>query len=244
VFARRLKQLRKLAKVLANSGYRTSFRRAGVAAAIEHEPLLKTLNFSTIVDIGANRGQFSLVARCCFPAARIIAFEPLDPAAERFRNALRGDSLVTLHQVAIGPSKGDATMHVAAEDDSSSLLPITELQKSLFTGTREVATATVQVDTLSDRIKDGELQSPALLKIDVQGFELAVLHGCVSLLPRFSHVYIECSFVELYAGQALAAEVIDHLSDHGFDLRGVYNVQYDPQGCALQADLLFAARNR
>jgi len=244
VFARRLKQLRKLAQVLANSGYRTSFRRAGVAAAVEHEPLLKTLNFATIVDIGANRGQFSLVARRCFPAAKIIAFEPLTPAAERFRNALRGDSLVILHQVAIGPSKGDATMHVSAEDDSSSLLPITKLQQSLFTGTREVATVTVQVDTLSDRIKEGELQSPALLKIDVQGYEVAALHGCASLLPRFSHVYIECSFVELYAGQALAAEVIDHLSNHGFDLRGVYNVEYHPQGCALQADLLFAARNR
>jgi hypothetical protein len=97
---------------------------------------------------------------------------------------------------------------------------------------------------LSDRIKDNDLKSPALLKIDVQGYELAVLHGCASLLPRFSHVYIECSFVELYAGQALAAEVIEHLSDHGFDLRGVYNVQYDPLGCALQADLLFVARNR
>ena len=49
--AKRLKQLRKLAKVLANSGYRNAFRRAGVAAAIEHELLLKTLNFATIVDI-------------------------------------------------------------------------------------------------------------------------------------------------------------------------------------------------
>lgn len=241
---RRLKQLQKLIKVLANSGYRTSFRRAGVAAATEHESLLKTLRFSTVVDIGANRGQFSLVARRCFPAARIIAFEPLPAAAERFRNALRGDALVTLHQIAIGPSKAEATMHVAAYDDSSSLLPITELQQSLCTGTREVATATVQVDTLSNCIESNELQSPALLKIDVQGFELAVLHGSASLLSRFSHAYIECSFVELYMGQALAAEVIDHLGGHGFDLRGVYNVEYDSQGCALQADFLFAARNR
>ena len=244
MIAKRLKQLRKLIKVLANSGYRSSFGRAGVAAATEHEQLLKTLDFATVVDIGANRGQFTLVARHCFPTARVIAFEPLGPAAERFRNALRGDSLVTLHQVAIGPTKTNATMHVAAEDDSSSLLPITELQQSLSTGTREVATATVEVDTLSDRITDAELKPPALLKIDVQGYELAVLQGCASLLPRFSYIYIECSFVELYAGQALATEVIDHLSDHGFDLRGVYNVQYDSQGCALQADFLFAARNR
>jgi FkbM family methyltransferase len=244
VIAKRLHQLRKLAKVLANARYRQSFRRAGVAAAIEHEALLKTLDFATVVDIGANRGQFALVARHCFPDACIIAFEPLASAAERFRNALSGDSLVTLNDVAIGPTKEQATMHVTAEDDSSSLLPITALQQSLSAGTREVATATVQVEMLSDRIKDDDLRSPALLKIDVQGYELAVLRGCASLLPRFSHVYIECSFVELYAGQALAAEVIGHLSDHGFDLRGVYNVQYDPRGCALQADLLFTARNR
>ena len=103
---KRLNQLRKLAKVLANSGYRTSLRRAGVAAAIEHESLLKTLDFATVVDIGANRGQFALVARRCFPAARIIAFEPLAGPAERFRTALGGDPLITLHQVAIGPANG------------------------------------------------------------------------------------------------------------------------------------------
>jgi FkbM family methyltransferase len=244
VIAKRLHQLRKLAKVLANADYRKALQRAGVAAAIEHEALLKTLDFATVVDIGANRGQFALVARHCFPNTRVIAFEPLASAADRFRKALGDDSLVTLHHVAIGPIKEKATMHVTAEDDSSSLLPITELQQSLSAGTREVATATVQVEMLSDRIKDDDLKSPALLKIDVQGYELAVLHGCASLLPRFSHIYIECSFVELYAGQALAAEVIDHLGDHGFDLLGVYNVQYDPRGCALQADLLFAMRNR
>ena len=134
-------------------------------------------------------------------------------------------------------------MHVTAEDDSSSLLPVTELQQSLSSGTREVAAATVAVELLSDRLREDDLKSPALLKIDVQGYELEVLHGCASLLPRFSYVYIECSFKELYAGQALAAEVIDHLYGRGFELRGVYNVQYDPQGCALQADFFFAARN-
>ncbi len=242
MLSKRFRQLRKLTKVLANTGYRTSFGRTGVAAAIEHERLLKSLNFAAVVDIGANRGQFSLVARRCFPTARIFAFEPLTAAAERYRNALRGDDLVTLHQVAIEPAKQSATMHIAAEDDSSSLLPITELQQSLFSDTREVATAIVQIETLSDRIKVDELQSPALLKIDVQGYELAVLEGYALLLRSFSHVYVECSFVELYGGQALAAEVIDHLSKRGFNLRGVYNVPYDPQGTALQADLLFVPR--
>jgi FkbM family methyltransferase len=244
VVARRFLQIRKLAKVLANSGYRSSLRRAGVAAAIEHEALLKTLDFATVVDIGANRGQFALVARRCFPNARIFAYEPLAGPAERFRVAMRHDPLVTLQQVAIGPATGAAIMHVAAEDDSSSLLPITPLQQSLFAGTNEVATEEIKVECLACRLKPEDLQPPALLKIDVQGYELPVLQGCATLLNRFSHVYAECSFVELYAGQALAPDVIAYLREHDFDLRGVYNTYHDSQGKAIQADMLFAARTR
>jgi FkbM family methyltransferase len=238
------RRLRKLVTIFAHRDYRSAFFRAGVAPSIEHIRLLKSLDLATIVDIGANRGQFSLVARHCFPAARILAFEPLPQPASRYRTAFANDPQITLHEIAIGPAATSATMHVAAADDSSSLLPIAPLQNSIFAGTREVATATIQVEMLSCRIKDDDLKSPAMLKIDVQGYDLPVLHGCASLLPRFSHVYIECSFVELYMGQALAAEVIDYLYDRGFDLRGVYNVHYDSHGCAVQADMLFAARNR
>jgi FkbM family methyltransferase len=240
MLAKRFKQMRKLAKVLATPSYRRAFRYTGVAAAIEHEPLLKTLKFASVVDIGANRGQFSLVARHCYPSARIFAFEPLPGPADRFTKAFDGDHLVMLRRAAIGPQTGTATMHVAAEDDSSSLLPITSLQQSLFAGTQEVAMQTVQIECLANCINETDLNQPALLKIDVQGFELPVLEGCLPLLPKFSHIYVECSFVELYGGQALAAEVIQWLRNNKFGLIGTYNASYDGHGAAVQADLLFS----
>jgi FkbM family methyltransferase len=243
MLAKRFKQIRKLVRVLATPSYRSAFRRAGVAAAVEHEPLLNNLKFASVVDIGANRGQFSLVARHCYPAARIFAFEPLLAPADRFSAALGADSLVTLQRLAIGPASGSAAMHVAAEDDSSSLLPITPLQQSLFAGTHEVSTETVRVECLANCINQADLRSPALLKIDVQGFELPVLEGCLTLLPNFSHIYVECSFVELYAGQALADDVIRWLGDNNFGLSGVYNASYSPSGTAVQADLLFRQSN-
>lgn len=239
MIAKRLRQFRKLFKVLGHGDYRAALRRSGVAAAIEHEPLLRTLRFETIVDIGANRGQFALVSRRCFPQARIIAFEPLAAPASRFRTVLGDDPLVTLHPVAVGATACEATMHITGEDDSSSLLPLTDLQQSL-SGTREVATETIQVEPLSNRVCAEDLMPPALLKIDVQGYELAVLQGCEPLLDRFSHLYVECSFVELYEGQPLATEVIAFLHSHKFGLAGAYNVQYDDRGRAIQADLLFA----
>ncbi|MCC7476807.1 MAG: FkbM family methyltransferase [Pirellulales bacterium] len=238
---KRFNQFRKLLKVLGNSTYRSAFRRAGVAAATEHEALLRHFNFATVVDVGANRGQFSLVSRQCFPQARILAFEPLASPAKKFETAINADPLVTLHRVAIGAIDGTATIHISAADDSSSLLPITELQQTLSPGTHEVATEPIAVVKLDSQIDERELKSPSLLKIDVQGFELSVLQGSAALLQKFSNIYVECSFVELYEGQALADEVINYLRDHGFNLCGVYNVSYDSRGKAVQADFLFSA---
>ena len=137
-------------------------------------------------------------------------------------------------------SSGNANIHVSKRDDSSSLFPITATQVALFPGTAEIATANVRVAPLRDFISALDIQVPALLKLDVQGFELEALRGCEDLLDRFSYVYAECSFVELYAGQALADEVIAWLRERGFKLRGVHNMDYDRGGRAIQADFLFA----
>jgi hypothetical protein len=83
---------------------------------------------------------------------------------------------------------------------------------------------------------------PALLKVDVQGFELAALSGCASLLDRFAGVYVECSFVPLYAEQPIADEVLAYLRDQGFRLSGVYNLTHDRSGGAVQADFLCERR--
>ena len=194
----------------------------------------------TVVDIGANRGQFALVARRCLPQARVISFEPLPAAAAKFRAVFADDDRVTLHEVAIGPVRGNATIHISRRDDSSSLLPITATQASLFPGTEEAATAVVRVAPLREFVSAADIQTPALLKLDVQGFELEALRGCEDLLDRFAYVYAECSFVELYAGQALADEVIAWLRERGFNLRGEHNTVHDRGGRAIQADFLFA----
>ena len=153
------------------------------------------------------------------PQARVISFEPLPAAAAKFRAMFAGDDRVTLHEAAIGPVPGNATIHISRRDDSSSLLPITSTQVALFPGTEEAATAIVRVAPLREFVSSEDIQPPALLKLDVQGYELEALRGCEDLLDRFAYVYAECSFVELYAGQALADEVIAWLRERGFRLR-------------------------
>ena len=207
-------------------------------AGAEHRHVLSG-GLRAVVDIGANRGQFALAAREWAPTARVIAFEPLPGPASIFRRVFEGDDQVSLHQVAIGSKSQQRTMHISGRDDSSSLLPISSVQSTIFPGTAEVSTTEVMVGPLSEFVAEDDIESPAMLKLDVQGFEKEALIGCESLLSRFHLVYCECSFLELYSGQKLAPEIIDWLSSRGFGVIGVFNSTYDQDGRAVQADFLF-----
>ena len=233
-----LKKIFKLLKIIKNSSYRPALLQ-GVAAGIEHEKLLRSFTCRTVIDIGANHGQFSLVAHSCLPDATIISFEPMSKPASTFRKVFTDHSRVTLYESAIGPDNNTATIHVSGKNDSSSLLPISPLQNTLFPGTSEVRQETVKIAPLASFIRSDEIISPALLKIDVQGFELQALKGCEELLSHFDYFYIECSFMELYSGQAFASEIIDYLNEKEIRLMGIYNIFYNLQGQAVQGDFFF-----
>ena len=235
-------RLRKLAAIAARSSYRGAFLRHGVAPAIEHEAVLRGLGFDFVADVGANRGQFSLVCRRMKPQARIVAFEPLPGPAAIYRALFSADPCVRLHECALAPQRGEMTMHVSGREDSSSLLPISALQSENFPGTEGVGVCRVSVGPLSDFVGPEDLGGQNLLKIDVQGFELEVLKSAEALLSQFRWVYAECSSVPLYEGQPLVEEVIQWLKTHRFDLIGRFNPSRGRDGAPLQADLLFELR--
>jgi FkbM family methyltransferase len=226
----------KLTRLLTFAAGRQGLRYR-VAAAVEHWQALSALDVKTVVDVGANKGQFALLATGVFPDVTIYSFEPLQEPAARFREMLGEE--VRLFETAIGPSDREATIYVSHRIDSSSLLPITK-QSEIFPGTELKEERVVAVAPLTKYLSPEHIKPPALLKIDVQGYELEVLKGCDPLLMLFEFVYVECSFVELYEGQALVGEVILYLVHRNFQLSGVYNQVGDSEGRPVQADFLFA----
>jgi len=232
--------LAKLLRVLWVPQYRRAFLHARVAASTEHERILEGLQLSTIVDIGANRGQFALCVRRLYPRAQIFSFEPLDKPALAWARIFESDPRARLFKKAIAAQSGSATMHVSRWDVSSSLLPIGQAQHENFPFTEETSRETVETTTLDACIEAGMIRAPALLKLDVQGSELAALHGCSTLLDQFAHVYVEASFIELYVGQAMATEVIRFLFERGFYLMCVANLSHGASERPIQADFLFS----
>ena len=200
---------------------------------------MERVDCDLLLDVGANRGQFSLMARHVRPGLPICAYEPLTEEAEIFRRCLRGEAGVSLHCVALGETAGLAPMHISRRADSSSMLPIGRRQTEIFPDTEEVATRAVPVVPLDERAADWQAARRALLKIDVQGFELAVLRGARAALTHCQYVYVECSDVPLYVGQALFPEIADYLSTAGFRLLSRENESF-ANGVPVQADALFS----
>ncbi len=232
--------LTKIMRVLWIPEYRRALLRARVFASTEHDRILAGLELNTVVDIGANRGQFALCIRRLYPQAQIFSFEPLRKPARSWMRNFSADTRARLFNKAIALQSGSATMHVSRWDVSSSLLPFAQAQHDNYPLTEEASREVVETATLEACVDEHMIQDPALMKLDVQGFELSALQGCALLLGRFKYVYVEASFVELYLGQALASEVIEFLFSRGFKLMCVANLSRGASARPIQADFLFA----
>lgn len=229
----------KLVAILRHRDYWRALR-LGVAASTEHANTPLPFDYATVLDVGANRGQFALLAAHRFPAAQIICFEPLDVPRATLERVFFDDSRVRVVGIALAASARRSQMFVSAADDSSSLLAPTALQLATFPRTNVVQQVSLTTERL-DVLLDGEPPvRPALLKIDVQGAELDVLIGAEGILGQIDTILVECSFVELYTGQSMADDIVRFLHDHDFRLTGAVTPHVDAHRRIVQADLVFA----
>ena len=122
---------------------------------------------------------------CSQPALSACTDLRVRAAARAIRRLARiaaGQEGIQAFRAAIGPEAAPARLHVMEPDDCSSLLAPTERQSALFPQTRLAGSLPVEMAPLHAFIGPGDLHAPALLKLDVQGFELAALAGCAALL--------------------------------------------------------------
>ena len=230
-------RIRKLLLVVTNWNFLKVFIKYRVLATFQHSYVLDNRH-KTIIDIGANRGQFALAASIN-RNAKIFAFEPLSAPANIFQEVFKDNAKLRLFRAAIGEAVNQMPIHVSAKDDSSSLLELLPLQSKLFPGTHEIRVDTISVAPLHEFLLPTDIVSPSLLKLDVQGYELRALRGCEQFFHIIDQIYCECSFMALYKDQDLASDVIVYLRGFGYQLVGVFNLKTTKKGESIQADLLF-----
>jgi FkbM family methyltransferase len=188
-----------------------------------------------LLDIGANVGDWTRMALSIFPDLRFVLIEPqremrasLESLAERpgcfFINA------------AAGPKSGHMVQTIWEDLGGSSFLP--PVEEELLRSGRQRLTKIMTIDEALQQ-ECGGFQ-PDLVKIDVQGFELAVLAGAKQLFDCVELFIIETSLFEFMPGQPLTRDVINFMTQRGYEFYDVTEYGRRPFDGALgQIDLAF-----
>ncbi len=206
---------------------------------------LRHLPIRTVLDIGANTGQFARYATTVLPAARVFCFEPLlRPFAELKSWAQSYDrGQVIPFNTALGDSEGRAEIfHHLQHTASSSLLRSTSLTAGLYPQTRKQRTEIISLRTLDNMVEDHsiELIPEVLIKMDVQGYEDRVIKGGARVFGGARACLLEINLDLLYEQQASFKELVSLLDRHGLSYRGNFHQTYDRDGHVIFLDAVFA----
>ena len=203
-------------------------------------PWLCARRFSTVLDVGANVGQFALAANAVWPEAQIYSFEPLPDCHQQLLARLSHVKNFTGFNVGLGDKPGSLVFEKNAFSASSSFLKMASTHKLEFPHTQNSQRVTVEVKRLDDVTAELALRSPILLKIDVQGFEDKVLHGAEATIQKAEVIIIESSFEVLYENQPLFDDIYRTMMHRGFVYKGAMDQMVSPKdGRPLQADAIF-----
>ncbi|MDO8908137.1 MAG: FkbM family methyltransferase [Pseudohongiella sp.] len=141
-------------------------------------------------EIGAHVGNRLMAWRAL--GARVVALEPQPLFMQTLQRRYGTDEAIVLEEKAVGAEAGEATLHVSTRTPTLSTLSQDWIacvqQDASFSKVQWDRQVTVPMTTL-DALIDvwGE---PTFCKIDVEGFELAVLQGLSRPLATLSFEYI------------------------------------------------------
>lgn len=185
-----------------------------------------------VIDGGANVGQFSVAAQTIFPEATFHLIEPQPPCIPLLRELCAKRNFV-LHEFALSNHAGAVEfLKTEAPSTGAYVNPSHRGQEAI----------TVPANTIDALFADQITAAMrGLLKLDIQGHELAALNGGIKVLESIEAVLIEVMFLPFGPPIPRLVEFFDH---HGFDLYDVASLAARTRDNRLSGgDLIFARRS-
>lgn len=171
-----------------------------------------------VYDIGASLGLYSTAAATVARGGSVIAFEPDPDTRRRLEETVERNALANVVVVpwAVSDREGETTLYT---EGASGLAPSMHRQKRRGAPRESVR---VPMRTLDDAVASGELPSPTVMKIDVEGAEglcLAgarrILGGEVGAAPRAILIELHPDYLEAYGSSVESVSAM--LSASGYE---------------------------
>ena len=186
---------------------------------------------TTIVDVGAFRGDWARFAKDLFPDARVLMVEPQAQWWPQLRDVMSHTDGLELAPDLVGATDGVAVQFVEMSTGSSVFEEQSDAPRERVTKTTKTLGTVVGEHAGFERVD--------LLKIDVQGYELEVLKGAGDALDRCECVLVECSLIQTNTGCPLVTDVIAFMVAHDFRLLDICTLVRRRDLALWQTDLLF-----
>lgn len=219
---------------------RSSHRKGNERTWRERLQHAAKLGFSprTILDGGAFRGLWSREVAGLFPGAQIVLVEPNPFVQELIKTNISHilPSPILLN-VALGESQKRASFNIWRDVDADQGASL--LDHVVGQANRVVE---VNVDTL-DNIARRLSFMPDLIKLDLQGGELAALKGGTEVLQHAEFAVVEFGCLDAYIKRATPRELLDIMYDNNFCLYDIVSCADRPYDGALTGGDFFFVKS-
>jgi FkbM family methyltransferase len=227
--------------ILRKCGYQISKTRTlEYKISVGEYKWLQDFGIKTVIDVGANIGQFALIMHKIINDVAIYSFEPISECYKELVNRKEQINNLKCFNLALGGETREGVINRNEFLPSSSLLAMESLHKEAFPYTAKTNQEKIRIASLDKIHNEIDWVQKILLKIDVQGYELEVLKGAKNSLNSVDLIIIETSFLKLYKNQPLFEDVYNFLYSRSFLYRGNFDQITNPiTGRILQADAIF-----
>jgi FkbM family methyltransferase len=182
----------------------------------------KTTTFGIILDVGGADGTTAALFRELLPVYTIYVFEPTTEQFSILEKRFKGDENVLLFKKGVGSRNASLPFHKTTILSTSSFYELnTEGSGKFFSGNlTETGTEEVDVITLDSLCPFNE--AIAILKADIQGYELEMLKGATETLKKTLVVILEVNNHTHYRKAPAYHEIDTFMRDSGFELYDLF----------------------
>ncbi|ETX12933.1 hypothetical protein OCH239_15245 [Roseivivax halodurans JCM 10272] len=201
---------------------------------------LKSRKIDTVLDVGANTGQFARSLRLSGYAGRIVSFEPTSRVFGLLQSQASSDAGWSVRKEAVGDEAGSLEINIARASELSSLAPFSGRADMFGRATEVIGTESVTVVRLDDVLPELPGEN-FFLKLDIQGYEKRALEGARKTLKTLAGVQLELPIVHLYDGGWTFGEAINYMDESGFHISQISPTNYiiGDEASATEFDVVF-----
>lgn len=202
---------------------------------------INALSNASVLDVGANIGQFGIDLKFRGYGGQIFSYEPVPQFHKILEITAQKYSEWQTFGYALGAfEQQNVEINVSNNEGmSSSFLLLNDIHLFNFPESRSDRKVVTRITTVDSEIEILKINPEhMMLKIDVQGFELEVLKGSSKHLSEIPFCLVELSLQPLYKGAPGFLEVASVLADFGHTIIDIRNGVRTKSGELLQIDVL------